>query len=563
MNNNKIMDMCSCGIGCCLLFFTIIINIDRLKVLTVTPDEFGYWSAGAWFRGYDWHSAVGLNSYYQFGYGLVLAILMFLFDGIYLYKAAVVVNALFLCITFLLLRKIGLIIYKKSRGVNTIIALMVSFYAANVAYAQTSTSEILLQLLYIMLLFLIVKAAENNFGVSYMMACFFLLLAMFSVHMRSLGIVMVAGMIMIRRLWLKSKRETIGLGILFLLGFLVMNVLKGLFMDEMYIASDRISINDYSGQVAKLKGMLSFSGIREVVITMAGHLWYLGTSSCLMVWIALWQGVKSLKEFVRGNRSRYVLYECFILVNFLSAYMVSVIVCKGGERIDTLIYGRYVEYTILPLLISAVYALIEKRIRCWEVSCIFFAYFICSLLINIIYLNSDYDSIVYTTITGICKFIYRNKKDFVYPSCIWMALVGCIGIAFIFCKRRTLMMISFSLFAYMWWLNGNAFIQNVCIKDWTDKVEVPLIYETLEKSEKLPIYYVYSSEDTLSVKNRIFLLQVMLEENSIKCIEYDEFVPKDNCYIVVNTLSQIASVVDFNYVKVEEGYPLALYKLSL
>ena len=562
-NNSKIMNWCMEGIGCILLFGSMMINIGKLDVLTVAPDEFGYWTAGAYSLGYDWHSVAALNPYYQFGYGLVLAIIMRFFDGIYLYKAAVIVNSIFVCIIFLLLIKIGNIIYARGRCLNMAIAFSICFYAANIAYAQTSLCEIFLQLIYITLMFLAAKAIDNNFDIIHTAICFIPLLLLYTVHLRSLGIIIVSGVILLGLLFLKNGRKSAWIGLVFIVGFLAVNVLKEIYTNAMYAGSELLSVNDYSGQVSKLKSVLSVSGIKALFVEMIGQLWYLGTSSFLLIYVALWQGIKNIRELLYGNRNKCVLYESFILINFLAAYMISVIFCKSGKRIDFLIYGRYVEYTILPLLVSAIYALIMKKIKFKEICGLFLLHFVCGLYIDNVYRTNEYNSIVYTTITGIFKFIYQNEDNFVFLACVGAAVIGCIGIAF-FCRyNNCMMLLTLFLFASVWWSNGNAFIQDICIKGWTDKVDVIEIYDVIETAEELPVYYVYNSEDTLYVQNRIFLLQVLLEDSSVKCVEYNDFVPNENCYVVVNINSKISSLIDEKYVKMHEGYPLALYKFSL
>ena len=562
-NNSKIMNWCMGGIGCILLFCSVMINIGKLGVLTVAPDEFGYWSAGAYFLGYDWHSVAAFSSYYQFGYGLILAVIMLFFDGIYLYKTAVIVNAIFLCIIFLVLREIGSIIYARGRFLNTIIAFSVCFYAANIAYAQTSLCEIFLQLMYIILIFFVAKAVDNNFDIMHMAICFMPLLVLYTVHLRSLGVIIISGIILLGLLLLKNGRKTVWIGLMLVAGFLAVGILKEIITNETYTLSELVSVNDYSGQISKLKSLLSISGIRTLFVEMIGQLWYLGTSSFLLIYVALWQGIKNIREIVYGNRNKCVLYESFILINFLAAYMISAIFCKDGKRIDSLIYGRYVEYTILPLLVSAIYALVMKKIKFKEISVLFLLHFVCGLCIDNVYQTNEYNSIVYTTITGIFKLVYKNENNFVFLACMWSVVIGCIGIIFFFCRHNWVMLLTLFLFASVWWSNGNAFIRDIGIKGWTDKVDVIKIYDVIETAEELPIYYVYSSEDTLYVQNRIFLLQVLLEDISVKCVEYNNFIPNENCYVVVNIDSKISSLIDKDYVKVIDGYPLTLYKILL
>lgn len=551
-------------VGCLLIFGAVMINIGKLNVLMAAPDEFGYWTAGSFFLGYDWSSAAGLNPYYQFGYGLVLAVIMFFFDGIYLYKVAVIVNAVFLCMIFLLMKKICDRIYKGSGMLNTIISLMVCFYAANIAYVQTSTCEILLQFLYIMFLLFVTKAIEREFSFLYTAVCFVPLILMYGTHLRSISIVVVSGLILLVQIAIKYKRKVVWIAAFIILGLFFVSILKKALTNELYAESVLLSVNDYSGQVSKLQKLMSLSAIKALFVEMLGQLWYLGSASLLLVYIAIWHGMKSLKEFICGNRSKEVIYECFILLNFAAAYAVSVIYLSGATRIDSLIYGRYVEYTVVPLLVSAVYVLIMGKTTLKEIWGILIFYLILSLYINNVYLNNVYESIVYTTIIGIFKLVYNNLDNFVIPGCLCVTLISVIGLIIFRKNKISLMVITLPIFACVWWINGNSFIQ-LCIKTkgGQDDIKVTKIYDMIEASgEEIPIYYVYSYEDTLSIKNRIFLLQVLLEDTSIRCMVYDDFedISDDNYYIVVNSSSKSAPTINENYVKITDGYPLTLYK---
>ena len=57
------------------------------------PDEFGYWASAANWIGYDWSGLTALNSYYSFGYSLLLVPVLKICSGaVMAYRTAVALN---------------------------------------------------------------------------------------------------------------------------------------------------------------------------------------------------------------------------------------------------------------------------------------------------------------------------------------------------------------------------------------------------------------------------------------------------------------------------------------
>lgn len=88
--------------GCFIILLITIFNVSKLQNIYILADEFGYWTAASFFRGYDWSSIATMNPYYSFGYGILLSPLLYLQNGTLSYQCAIILNGILLCFSFLL-----------------------------------------------------------------------------------------------------------------------------------------------------------------------------------------------------------------------------------------------------------------------------------------------------------------------------------------------------------------------------------------------------------------------------------------------------------------------------
>ena len=88
-------------LGAVVLFILVLYDLDKLNIIHILNDEYGYWAAGALMSGKDWSDVTAHSYYYSYGYSVILSVLMKVFSGPeILYKASVVVNAVFLVLSY-------------------------------------------------------------------------------------------------------------------------------------------------------------------------------------------------------------------------------------------------------------------------------------------------------------------------------------------------------------------------------------------------------------------------------------------------------------------------------
>ncbi len=356
---------------CVCLALIVLPGIYSPQIL---PDEYGYWSRAAGFAGRDWSSVSETCSYYAFGYGILLFPLFVLTsDPVWLYRAAVLMNFVFLYAGFLLLfylLKCGPLKGRKGLAAGT--AGTVMCYTAYLTYAQTTMTEELLTFLYILLTVLTYRyiqdtgagSAETKSGRGRRL----LLLAgilvtagyMYLVHNRTVGILLVTVLFLSAISYGRDKRMGLAVLILtslfaaafFYLGAVGLNRQVAEIGTQEY--RELANGNSYAGQLWKLPFLFSFQGIGQLLAGLTGKLFYLGVASFgLYYW-----GIAFL---VRGFWKKKDPFFFWLLISHGSALAISCVSSLGTSRVDGLLYGRYHENTLPVILACGILALFQIK----------------------------------------------------------------------------------------------------------------------------------------------------------------------------------------------------------
>ena len=373
------------GIMFALLIFCVAYHaISKSYGLVIPPDEFGYWSYAARLAGYDWSDIASLNPYYSYGYSLVLFPIFLAFqDGIGSYRAALSVNYALLALCFLMLRKIDIGAVEKSiiqKGDALFCAAVAVFYPAWLFYAETTLAEILLVTLYAALCMSLLNYFRTEKKI-YMALSALAMLYMYFVHMRTIGI-LISGVAALAihaimqnvadnndkaRKPLAKKPLGNAAFLLVLLLFIAIALAAGFWVKQCWTdmvyggASDSLkNVNDYAGQVGKLAYICTSEGFKNLIISVAGKLLYLGLASFGLAYFGLEYAFRKLisRHSDTGTRCFYL----FILLSVAAAVMICAIATAYPGRVDALAYGRYHEYVMPLLMLMGIKALREGGI---------------------------------------------------------------------------------------------------------------------------------------------------------------------------------------------------------
>lgn len=338
-------------------------SIGGIYGFSIYPDEFGYWVHAAVAAGCDWSGIASLNSYYSYGYGFILFPVFVLFqDGVAAYRAAVAVNFALLAGVFLMLRRLaGGLFADMDRRTPSVLAAVAALYPPALMYAKTTMAETLLAFLYVLACVLLYRYLECR-RASRLVLFLAVLVYMHFVHMRTVS-VLAAGILTLLydgfhrvkggkgRAYLSSLAVMIAAAALFAAGMAAKDMVSGRIYGS---RAEIFRVNDYEGQIGKLRYVTTPEGMGNLVVSMAGKMLYLGLAT---FGTAFWGLRHALKTAVHGRGHRERAFWFFILMSAAGAVAVSAVYTVRPGRVDALAYGRYHEYMFPILMLAGLYAM--------------------------------------------------------------------------------------------------------------------------------------------------------------------------------------------------------------
>lgn len=349
-----------------LLFLLLIAffqySITKIVGFSLFPDEFGYWASAANVIGWDWSETASLGSYYSYGYSLILfPLLLFSKDSVMAYRSAIAVNMLLMGLSFFLLLGIKQKVYGKEDGLrDVLLGIAAVFYPSWIFYMQMTMTEALLMSVFVILVFIYVNFLEKK---SMLYAVFFAAVSgyLYTVHMRSVGI-LIAGCI-VMGVMAVCRREYRKSVLVFVTTILIAGVVILLFknsvLQSVYSHADSsvIAVNDYAGRLWIFKELLTWEGIKDLLVSLLGKVFYLGCASMGLFYPAMYWLFKQtfflFHKIFHKHQAEIKNAEWFGFFVFLCVFLEILISAMGMYRptyIDGLIYGRYSEF-VMPLLI--------------------------------------------------------------------------------------------------------------------------------------------------------------------------------------------------------------------
>lgn len=565
-------DICFKIVGCIVLFLITYRYIIWMNIPQVVPDEFGYWTAASYINGYDWSDTASFNTYYSIGYGFILALFQRFFDGVLMYRMALIFNSICLGLIYLLLINICNTFWGY-KDINYFISLACCFYTTFIANSVSTQPEVFLTFLFTLSVKLyidICKQVTLFRVVSYSLTLLFL----YCIHQRTLGI-LLAGILSILLFLLQKKKQFIipiaVFGVIAIFILLTSMVLKNGLIENVYTGSTTIASNDYSGQISKVKAIFSLEGIKRLILVLNGQLWQLGTASVLLFFYSLFEVMGKLYEGWKEKfRDTDVNPYVYIFLSFLFTWGISAVYMRAGARYDSLIYGRYIEM-VLPifLLVGLMNLFLKANLK--KLSCVIFIYGCMGLLVKYTYSIYKYNSIVWGNICGIFRYIWTendpvgsiSKSFFVEKGTLIVILVTVI-IALLLCSQKRKWGVIFTLIAlpalWIYHMEGIWTEEWKTYQDNTTQEEIAAALKEYNVNDE-PVYFVYEEDEETYKKTRCFPLQILMKENTLYVIEDDNLseIDVENYFVVVNKNSSAAENVKETYEKLKEGSPLELY----
>lgn len=406
-----------------------LINIAELSYPAVLNDEFGYWANAASFAGYDWKALISETPYYSWGYSLWLVPIITLFPQKLWYKAAIIMNVIFLISSYVLCYKFGRKIFSKvKKELIVIVALTVTLYPSNIIYAQQTWSETLLYFLMWLVAYSIACLDEEFSYICFIMTAL-LLGYMYIVHARSIGVVLI-GFIALLFIAIKHEKKWWLIAVPIII-FFVLNefndVIKNYLITEFYGNSSASNLNNVSLDTSTFQNYLMrfMNNIGLFIISLVGKWTYLMLATGMSIVLGIGCVLRELCVALKMKKifENYAITKSWCAFSVLAMWGICSLQMLGWEqRKDIVVYSRYFEGAIGPLLFLSIMYLVTIMYKKnnWIllagmvtlVGISFVCYFIenarlffntiCSPVIGAFYRNMSSPQELYPKITGLC-----------------------------------------------------------------------------------------------------------------------------------------------------------------
>lgn len=503
-----------------VIFFVNIWHAGSMSVIHVLNDELGYWGTASYFAGLDWSGVMGNIPYYSYGYSLLLAPVLLIFGGgSAAYHAAVVLNSLLLVGAFLLscstARKLfpeadKLLVYCCCFCVSLypafVVNASVAWCEAFLIFAVWLTVRLFLSLYYSQRMWVFVCASLS------MMLCYI-------IHQRALGLIIagilcIAGMKLAKKISMKQFIVFISVAA----GSLIIHLIIKSILLKTVFAGGTAAVNNYSGQLSKLGYVFSLDGIKAFVVELSGQIFYLGSVSFLLVFIGIIYLIRSgftgfsrfWSRYVRKNpaeETTYGQYFCFFLaLSCIFTVAISTVFLIHPDRWDHVVYGRYNEMLIGPVMVIGIISLFTNAKKSLIPALISGG----ALAVTGFALHFADRVFTLNTFNMLCSagFRFYYTKFGVSPLKIFFVVIAAAaviyGAALLADKKgKYIALVPTLLLAAFFLSNANSIIVDPIIPVQNDQSRIETALKEAKAEYDLPVYfYISGSDDAYAVRLR-------------------------------------------------------------
>lgn len=565
----------------CLTLITFLIHIMHVKdigIIFILDDEYGYWGNAAYLSGLNWSDTVSQIPYYSFGYSLLLVPLFWIFDNtLFMYKAAIIINGILVSASFLLCNDIA---KKQMNNVNKYIVISISFlisiYPTYIAYSHIAWSECLLMFVFWLITWCFTDLNEKTSVYKFNLIGF-LNGYIYFIHQRALGILISSiTVILIMKIFNKINIKQFISAILPIILIMVIGLyIKNNIQSKLWLNGTELSVNDYAGQITKINQILSTGGFVKVLKSFIGKVFYLGASSYMIFYFGVYELlnktgkpiislIKNKTKNSLNSDDKFYIYM-FLLISTLSTIIISSIFFINPIGIDEIVYGRYNEIIIGPIiLIGFVKFMGEETLTNKSFLLILISFTILSVITDLILKKSGLN-IINANIAHTCGLLFMNTPIGIYLPAI-IVLVVCRLIWISFSKKNNKMIfITLIVISSLFFTTGKIEAKSLAFQN-QQMMKMIRITDIINSSEKeLPIYFLCNDTDNPSVvkwnyrtirdRSVADCYQFILKDKNIKPINAEELRKIDEKKFVLTTsnIDILETLEDYQICGNDEG----------
>ena len=549
-------------LNCVIIGFLSLYNMNNLSQLSVLNDEFGYWANAAHLVGYDWSGVSFMSPYYSYGYSFLLAPLFLIENAISRYHAALFLNLFFYIISYLISYKCARILFTSlSSAVTALFCMVPALYCNNLLQANIAWTEGLLYL-YFWLIFYLLLLIENHPRRVYFLLLAVLSIHLYTIHQRSLGVI-ISLVIAVFLLKVTNQIST-GNFLVFILPFVFCLfctfIIKADFKTALWTSdsSTLVNTNEYSGQLYKVISIFSdWETFLYAIKGFLGKFFYLFASSCLLIFYGIWSFLKLLYTQCK-NSNKVSSLSIFCIFSLLSTISINTIFTVGALRIDAILYGRYTEFVIGPILFMGIFYLLTERVS-WKTCMIGLSLFLISglLIRNYIHSGTDYMA---TMSVGTSLFYNISDDEFaVRYAFLIPTFLGIITLSMQRFKNNLYKMLPL-VPVFIFWLMSSNHVLTKTINVWQEKaaglLEIASILENSDNS--YPIYFTYN--DGYPTANwDAERIQYLVPDQHIQHITYKDLYTLNENHYLLHVTEEYIDTSKYSALASNNGFILSAY----
>lgn len=544
-----------------LCIYVLRLLKDRNEIY-ILHDEFAYWAMAAKYSGYSWKGMMTDSSYYSMGYSLLLVPLFYMkTEAAIMYKLAIVLNSIFIIMSYFISCAVARDLFSDFKDIEiTIVCGIVSLYPYITTQSNYAWPEIFLYFSFWLEVFLLCKFAKT-IKLKWGFLAIIEGIWMFFIHQRTIGVLAVCILVIVCIIFRNracyrtviSKKNLllciIMLGMI--LGFTALFILlKQYNLNHIFTQNEIVQMNDFSGQIFKIKSMFSIKGIINIFHSFIGKYYYFCVSTILI-------GPYAFLILVKKNITDFLLsksleWQWFINLFFLLAFgaMISIasIFMMGDYtakeikiRIDQVFYGRYFEFTLGPLLMTGLHSLKKVKAEYKIYFSVIFLFIATTLATHNIVKKVHSINKIDLSAPAFNYFFWstNNYEGAILHGAILVCFLFMIVGILIYCKQieKLRYWIAIIVIGLMW-------VKETSINDdiikFREKENNAYIYNTVAFLENLEnidkLAYVYSDEDSNLYYRYAFYIQYHLYQmdmQKIKCHDLKDLTPTNSVIYIV------------------------------
>jgi len=572
-----------CVIMIFLIMYLSLKNLLNLNQPFILDDEFAYLSIPAYLAGHDWLDLTSSLAFYSYGYGIILTPLFLLnLDAEIIYKVAIILNAILLITSFILAYNCGRIIFPTiNKSAVLVAAFATVVYSNNLYQVQIAWAESISYFIFWLLVWLFIWMIEKPAYYKIILLSAICIYA-YLIHQRSLGIILslIISFFCYEVYKSKDKKEIFIFVFSLIFFFIIGYIGKEFFIKNIWENSETASGNDYSGIInSNLAKTFNINGLKEFIGGIIGRIYYIGAATFFIAYIGirymfskcliLFRGIITRKE--RGEAINVISAFCIMSVVF--SMVIGVLFMLKPTRLDIVVYGRYFENSIGPLLLFGFLEIYKNKKVSKELIVYGFIFILATF-----YVQGKFDgmgTLLFNSACSVGLSKYFTEINSVQYICFYISVCTILVFGIFACliylkcganRYKVRWMIAVSLIAVIWIYDGSTLAKkHADISNLTYETYSVDIVEFIRKEEDdISIYFMSNDEESnpyiLMIKN----VQFLLYDKKVHWINGNEMIfpeAEQGDIFIIQTGSVLEEVLvkRCNVVKSNEAFTLFEY----